>query len=127
MIHRSVRWGGVLALVAVAAIVLALWPWSVEPEPRMVSTVDPQKFDAAPALTEVVGLCALHRETGALEGRIVDVVESGTVDEPRFAVRVLDGSEREYHVRVGSVHLELCERALAATPGTEPIRRGGGR
>jgi hypothetical protein len=110
-----------LALLLVGASLLARWTQPVEPDPVIISQVDPQTTTPmSPA--EAIGLCAIRRDTGVLEGRVTGVAEGATPEETRYRVEALDGSGRSSHFRSTAVHLDLCDRATELRPDREPIR-----
>jgi hypothetical protein len=112
--------GGLVVLLVAAALLLA-GRGAAEPEPTIISAHDPDT--AEPVVTpEAVGMCALNRRSGALEGTIVGVADGVPAGEPHFVVRSLDGTGREYRIRSAAVHIDLCERALVTTPSATPIR-----
>jgi hypothetical protein len=117
----AIRIAVAVALLLVGASLLARWTRLEEPDPVIISAVDPQTTTTMPA-AEAIGLCAIRRETGALEGRVTDVAEGATPEETRYRVEMLDGSGRSFHLRSTAVHLDLCDRATELRPDREPIR-----
>jgi len=92
-------------------------------EPIIISTLD-AAADTVLIPAEAVGMCAINRKTGLLEGRVVRVLESSAENETRYEVESLENPERSSHMRASAVHLDLCERAASGSPGAEPLRRG---
>jgi hypothetical protein len=93
-----------------------------EPEPLIISTLDAAD-DTVVVPPEAVGMCAVNRRTGALEGQVVAVLEAEGEDAARYEVVALNDTTRAFRVRAGAVHLDLCERAAASDPLGEPLRK----
>jgi hypothetical protein len=94
-------------------------------EPIIISTLD-IAADTVIVPAEAVGMCAINRKTGLLEGQVVRVLDSTGGDETRYEVESLENPARSTHMRASAVHLDLCERAAGGEPGAEPLRRSGG-
>jgi hypothetical protein len=117
------------AILSTAAllVLLAGAKWmTAEAPPRAAPEV--MMFSPAPdtlplqAREEAVGLCALNRASGTLEGEVVGVIRPPGDAPARYEVRAGDGSGRVVHMRAEAVMLDLCERAVRTTPGGTPIR-----
>jgi hypothetical protein len=109
-----------LVLLLLGASMFARWTRPVEPDPVILSQADPQTAATDPS--EAIGLCAVGRTSGVLEGRVTDVTPGETPDETRYRIEALDGSGRSFHLRATSVHLDLCERASQLQRAGEPLR-----
>ncbi|CAN5727036.1 hypothetical protein BH23GEM3_BH23GEM3_26860 [soil metagenome] len=115
----------VAIVAAITAVVVgAVWLFGrsaapAEPAPRIVSS-PPADTVAAVADPNAVGLCALNRVTGVLEGEIIGIVPGA--DGARYHVAALDERRQAFHVRPAAVVLDHCARAIRADPSTAPLR-----
>jgi hypothetical protein len=114
-------------IAAVAGVVLVLLAASAlrrpapEPEAEIITAREADE-DTLVARRDAIGLCAINRQTGVLEGQIVEVVERGGAAESRYRVGPLGGGGPTVDVRADAVHLDLCERAATLQRDGTPVR-----
>jgi hypothetical protein len=119
--HRNLRYrSGTLAALLLAVLALAACR-SEEPEQEAIIGVDTAEATGTPG-DEVVGLCAVNRQSGTLEGRIVRRIERDTLEGMWYRVEPLQEQGTAFEVKAEAVHLDTCERAVGLEPDGSPIR-----
>lgn len=123
MSSNSTRQSVAIVAAVITAVIVAVWLFGrssapPEPAPQIVSspTVESVPADADP---NAIGLCALNRVSGVLEGQIIGIVPAQ--GGARYHVQALDDPRQAFHVRPEAVLLDHCERAIQADPSS-PVR-----
>ena len=107
-------------------LLVVLWfvflrPTPAEPPPRIVSSPPADTVPVA-ADPNAIGLCALNRTSGALEGQIIGIGSPSAADAPRYHVQTIDERRQTLYVRPEAVVIDHCDRAIRADPRTPPVR-----
>lgn len=98
---RHWAWLVVVALLLLGAVLCSRHTTRPEPEPRVIRS--DSVADAA-----AVGMCALNRDTGNMEGRIVGIASPAPDEPARYRVRRLDNPAAEYLMFPTDVQVVRC-------------------
>ncbi len=105
-----------MPLAAAAAIVLIVFlAMATRSRPPAVMEYDIVHSDSIPD-PSAIGMCALGRASGTVEGEIVGLVERQGSEKQHFRIRSLTSPGAEYVMEAGSIQVVKCPDAALETP-----------
>jgi hypothetical protein len=103
-----------LAAVAVAVLLVFL-VMATRSRPPAEIEYDIVYSDSVPD-PSAVGMCALGRDSGTVEGEIIGLVERQGSDKQHFRIRSLTNPGAEYVMEAGYIQVVKCPDAAVDTP-----------
>jgi hypothetical protein len=100
---------------AAVALLLVFLAMATRSRPPVEIEYDIVYSDSIPD-PSAIGMCAMGRASGAMEGQIVGLVERAGSEKRQFRIRSLTSPGAEYVMEAGSVQVVKCPDAAVGTP-----------
>jgi hypothetical protein len=111
---KRLRWSLAAAAVALLLVFLTL---ATRSRPPVEIEYDIVYSDSVPD-PRAIGMCAMGRASGTLEGQIVGLVERQGSNHHQFRIRSLTNPGAEYVMDAGSVQVVKCPGAAGDQPAS---------